>query len=112
MELLGGLKCIICGAPVGGEYHTWLNEFRAVYTNGHEWSNPHLSGVGLRWAYTTGDTQVRAPIDPQQRYDDYDDSGYEQSCPKVSVVGMRPMYESNNLALLAGDPNNLVQNSS
>lgn len=101
-------KCGICGAPIGEIDYRWLNEFRSVYTNGHEWSFPHLSGVGFRFPHRMNTTEVLAPIDPHQRFDD---SGYDLSGSKMAIMDMNPMYESDNLAPPLGDPNMLAQNA-
>lgn len=54
-----------------------------MYTNGHELSVSHLSGVGLRVHDHLGSLThlVQAPISPQKRYDDPD---YEHGIPKVT----------------------------
>lgn len=103
------LKCNICGAPIGGEHHVWLNEFRAVYSNGHEWSFPRLSGVGFRLPNRMDTSEVQAPIDSLQRYGG---PAYEKSDGEVPIVGMSPMYEEDNLASPLGDPNDLAQYAS
>ncbi|KAI9848445.1 MAG: hypothetical protein M1837_000240 [Sclerophora amabilis] len=84
------IACILCGAPIGGQHRTWLHEFRAVYTNGHEWTAPRFSGVGIRPGI--GDDPILAPSDIRQRYDD---PGYDGSS-NIELVGMEPMYAEDN----------------
>ncbi|KAI9732187.1 MAG: hypothetical protein M1834_004284 [Cirrosporium novae-zelandiae] len=62
------LKCNICGVEVGAGYHCWIDEFRAVYTKGYEWSNPRISGVGSRRNIYS--STVLAPQDFGVRFDD------------------------------------------
>ncbi|KAI9840876.1 MAG: hypothetical protein M1837_001255 [Sclerophora amabilis] len=58
-------SCILCGVSIGGHNATWLNEFRAIYTEEEDWANPQLSGVGIRTQLTD-----LAPIDPALHHGD------------------------------------------
>ena len=54
-------------------------------------------------------SEVRAPINPEERYDD---PTYESLAPKVLIIGMSPMYVSDNLGPPLGDPNSPAENAS
>ncbi|EEH39117.2 hypothetical protein PAAG_01579 [Paracoccidioides lutzii Pb01] len=73
--------CVLCGGPLDiSQTENWLNEFRSIYTNGHDWSNPNLSGVG--YVQENEDSaQFTAPPDQEDRYDG---PGFEET--KITIL--------------------------
>src|SRR2546421_2824654 len=82
------IGCILCGAPVGVGHVSWLSEFRAIYSHGHNWSEPHCSGVGLR--KTLNSVNLSVPSEYDMRYDD---TSYQKST-RVKVRCMNPVFHT------------------
>ncbi|KAF2808301.1 uncharacterized protein BDZ99DRAFT_391143 [Mytilinidion resinicola] len=57
--------CVICGGAIDKGEPRWISEFRALYTDDHDWTNVRLSGVGTR-----GPTHDYAPRDSSSSYYD------------------------------------------
>ena len=79
------MKCNICGAPVGRQLHIWQNEIRAIYVNGHEWSFPALSGLGIHH-----DEIPRLPPMSDQRYED---SNHDPAL-EIEILSPQEMLET------------------
>ncbi|KFY33079.1 hypothetical protein V495_08455 [Pseudogymnoascus sp. VKM F-4514 (FW-929)] len=60
--------CVLCGAILGDHTGTWLDEFRAVYTEEKQWTSPRLSGIGV--ITDTVDALIALPLEADQRHDD------------------------------------------
>ncbi|KAI9880165.1 MAG: hypothetical protein M1830_004984 [Pleopsidium flavum] len=80
------LSCVLCGYRIGGGHATWLNEFRAVCTEGHRWSQQYLSGVGLRT-----DISIATCTAPRNAEARYDDRNYEPSLSD-EISPLRPYF--------------------
>ncbi|KFZ17463.1 hypothetical protein V501_01698 [Pseudogymnoascus sp. VKM F-4519 (FW-2642)] len=60
--------CVLCGAVIGEDTETWLDEFRGVYIKENQWNSPRLSGIGI--ITDTIGVNLTVPLEADQRHDD------------------------------------------
>lgn len=96
------LKCNICGAPIGEKHAPWMNEYRAVYTSGHEWWLAQLSGVGIKDPDDQFSPLSTVPVDPTEKspspFSPPRSPSDQQDLPEeIAIMTMLPFLETGDI---------------